>query len=70
MDSGNVEHGDAHLLCGNFLDVGFSEAKCVTIIGNGSVKTLDGDADMVILLNHMRMVFMNAGISLQCITSH
>ena len=71
MDSGNVKHGDAHLLRGHFLNVGLSEAECVTVVGNGGVKALDGDADMVNLLNHMRMMVVgNAGGSLQYIRSH
>ena len=62
VDAGNVKHGDADLLSGDFLNVGLAEPERIAVIGNGGVKTLDGDADMVNLLNHMRvMVIGNAG---------
>ena len=69
MDSGNVKHGDADLLSGDFLNVGLSEPERIAVIGDGGVKTLDGDADMVNLLNHMRVMVIGECRGEACNTS-
>lgn len=52
VDSGDVEHGDAHFLGCYFFDVGFTQSQRIAIVRNCIVKACDSDADVINLLDH------------------